>query len=308
MSDTRTDLTLFDVEFQAMGTRCTISLYADSSDNARSQCEVVIADVARLENKYSRYLSDSFLSEINAVAEAGGALTVDEETAALLDYAESCFVESDGLFDITSGLLRRAWNFQPEGQTELPDADVLAALLERVGWDRLDWESPLLIFDTPGMELDFGGIVKEYAADRAATLLREAGVDHALINLGGDICVTGPQHGGDPWRVAISDPSNPESPLRLVALSQGALASSGSYARCIEIEGVKYGHLLNPRTGYPFVGTAAATVLADQCIVAGSLATIALLKNGEASQFLEQMQLPFLLIDQNRVILDRLDL
>ena len=69
MSDTRTDLTLFDVEFQAMGTRCTISLYADSSDNARSQCEVVIADVARLENKYSRYLSDSFLSEINAVAE-----------------------------------------------------------------------------------------------------------------------------------------------------------------------------------------------------------------------------------------------
>ena len=107
MSDTRTDLTLFDVEFHVMGTRCTISLYADSSDNARSQCEVVIADVARLENKYSRYLSDSFLSEINAVAEAGGALTVDEETAALLDYAESCFVESDGLFDITSGLLRR---------------------------------------------------------------------------------------------------------------------------------------------------------------------------------------------------------
>ncbi|MDA9568508.1 FAD:protein FMN transferase, partial [Gammaproteobacteria bacterium] len=102
MSDTRIDLTLFDVEFQAMGTRCTISLYAQSSDNARSLCEVVIADVARLENKYSRYLSDSFLSEINAVAEAGGALTVDDETAALLDYAESCFVESDGLFDITS--------------------------------------------------------------------------------------------------------------------------------------------------------------------------------------------------------------
>ena len=158
------------------------------------------------------------------------------------------------------------------------------------------------------MELDFGGIVKEYAADRAATLLKDVGVEHALINLGGDICVTGPQYGGDPWRVAISDPSNPVSPLRLVALSQGALASSGSYARCIEIEGVKYGHLLNPRTGYPFVGTAAATVLADQCIVAGSLATIALLKNSEAGQFLEQMQLPFLLIDQNRVIFDRLDL
>jgi thiamine biosynthesis lipoprotein len=248
------------------------------------------------------------LSEINGVADAGGAITVDDETAALLDYAQSCFVESDGLFDITSGLLRRAWNFQPEGQTELPNPDVLAALLQRVGWDRLDWEAPLLIFDTPGMELDFGGIVKEYAADRAVTLLKDAGVAHALINLGGDICVTGPRYGGEPWRVAISDPSNPEAPLRLVALSHGALASSGSYARCIEIEGIKYGHLLNPRTGFPIAGTAAATVLADQCVVAGSLATIGLLKSPDARQFLEQMALPFLLIDQTGAIFDRLSI
>jgi thiamine biosynthesis lipoprotein len=308
MSETPADLTLFDVDFQAMGTRCTISLYAQSSDHARSVSEAVITDVARLESKYSRYLPDSLLSEINGVADAGGAITVDDETAALLDYAQSCFVESDGLFDITSGLLRRAWNFQPEGQTELPNPDVLAALLQRVGWDRLDWEAPLLIFDTPGMELDFGGIVKEYAVDRAVTLLKDAGVDHALINLGGDICVTGPRYGGEPWRVAISDPSNPESPLRLVALSHGALASSGSYARCIEIEGIKYGHLLNPRTGFPIAGTAAATVLADQCVVAGSLATIGLLKSPDARQFLEQMALPFLLIDQTGAIFDRLSI
>ncbi len=306
MSETPAALTLFDVDFQAMGTRCTISLYAQSSDHARSLSEAVIADVARLESKYSRYLPDSLLNEMNSVANAGGAITVDEETAALLDYAQSCYVESDGLFDITSGLLRRAWNFQPEGQTELPDPDVLAALLQRVGWDKLDWEAPLLIFDTPGMELDFGGIVKEYAADRAAALLKVAGVDHALINLGGDICVTGPRIGGDPWRVAISDPSKPEFPLRLVDLSHGALASSGSYARCIEIKGIKYGHLLNPRTGYPFTGTAAATVLADQCVVAGSLATIALLKAPDAQQFLEQMALPFLVVDQNGAIIDRL--
>lgn len=306
MSEASTDLTLFDIDFQAMGTRCTISLYAQSSDQARSLSEAVIADVARLESKYSRYLPDSFLSEINRVAATGGAITVDEETAALLDYAESCFAESEGLFDITSGLLRRAWNFQPEGQTELPEPEMLAALLQRIGWDKLNWESPLLVVDTPGMELDFGGIVKEYAADRAVSLLKNAGVKHALINLGGDICVTGPRYGGEPWRVAISDPNNPGSPLRLVALSHGALASSGSYARCIKIDGIKYGHLLNPRTAYPFIGTAAVTVLADQCVVAGSLATIALLKTPDAQRFLEQITLPFLLVDQNGAIVDRL--
>jgi thiamine biosynthesis lipoprotein len=210
------------------------------------------------------------------------------------------------MFDITSGLLRRAWNFQPEGQTAVPDAASLENLLERVGWQKLDWHAPKLAFTIPGMELDFGGIVKEYAADRAATLLKEQGVAHALVNLGGDICVTGPQADDRPWRVAISDPSSPTQELRIVEVSQGALASSGSNARCIEIEGIRYGHLLNPRTGFPVKGTLAATVVADQCVVAGSLATIALLNETGAARFLKDAGLPFLLISSDGDIDDRL--
>ena len=289
-----------------MGTACAISIYAASSDGAREKCESVVADVARLEAKYSRYLSDSFLSLINLAAKKGYSIEVDDETASLLDYAQTCHAESKGMFDITSGPLRRAWNFQPEGQTAIPDSASLETLLERVGWQKLDWHAPKLAFTIPGMELDFGGIVKEYAADRAATLLREQGVEHALVNLGGDICVTGPQADDRPWRVAIADPSSPTQELRIVEVSQGAVASSGSYARCIEIGGIRYGHLLNPRTGFPVKGTLAATVMADQCIVAGSLATIALLNEAGAGQFLKDAGLPFLLISSDGYIEDRL--
>jgi thiamine biosynthesis lipoprotein len=299
-------LDFYELDFQAMGTACSISIYAESSDGARKKCEPVVTDVARLEAKYSRYLRDSFLSRINLAAEQGRSIEVDDETALLLDYAQTCHAESNGMFDITSGLLRRAWNFQPKGQTAVPDAASLETLLERVGWQKLDWHAPKLAFTIPGMELDFGGIVKEYAADRAATLLREQGVAHALVNLGGDICVTGPQVDERPWRIAISDPSFPAQELRIVEASQGALASSGSYARCIEIEGIRYGHLLNPRTGFPVQGTLAATVVADQCIVAGSLATIALLNEAGAARFLKDAGLPFLLISSDGDIDDRL--
>jgi thiamine biosynthesis lipoprotein len=299
-------LDFYELDFQAMGTACSISIYAESSDGARAKCEPVVTDVARLEAKYSRYLSNSFLSRINLAAKQGRSIEVDNETALLLDYAQTCHAESKGMFDITSGLLRRAWNFQPEGQTAAPDAASLETLLERVGWQKLDWHAPKLAFTIPGMELDFGGIVKEYAADRAVTLLREQRVAHALVNLGGDICVTGPQADGRPWRVAISDPSSPTQELRIVEVSQGALASSGSYVRCIEIGGIRYGHLLNPRTGFPVRGTLAATVVADQCIVAGSLATIALLNETGAARFLKDAGLPFLLISSDGDIDDRL--
>jgi thiamine biosynthesis lipoprotein len=299
-------LDFYELDFQAMGTACSISIYAESSDGARAKCEPVVTDVARLEAKYSRYLSNSFLSRINLAAKQGRSIEVDNETALLLDYAQTCHAESKGMFDITSGLLRRAWNFQPEGQTAVPDAASLETLLERVGWQKLDWHAPKLAFTIPGMELDFGGIVKEYAADRAVTLLREQRVAHALVNLGGDICVTGPQADGRPWRVAISDPSSPTQELRIVEVSQGALASSGSYVRCIEIGGIRYGHLLNPRTGFPVRGTLAATVVADQCIVAGSLATIALLNETGAARFLKDAGLPFLLISSDGDIDDRL--
>ncbi len=280
--------------FKAMGTPCELQLYAPRLSQARRALALAVTDVQRLEARYSRYRDDSLLSAINRVALRGGALQVDEETAHLLDYARTCHALSDGLFDITSGLLRTAWNFQG---TTLPSTERLAGLLARVGWEKLRWERPLLAFTQPGMELDMGGIVKEYAADRAAALCQAEGIAHGMVNLGGDIRILGPHPDGSPWRVGIRHPRRADELLQSVAISQGALASSGDYERCIQIDGVRYGHILNPRTGWPVRHLAAVTVLAPLCVLAGSACTIGMLKEEAGPQWLASLGLDHLWVD-----------
>jgi FAD:protein FMN transferase len=277
--------------FAAMGTACEIRLFAATQAQGRELASQAIADVQRLEARYSRYRDDSDLSAINRVAAAGGDIEVDAETAALLDYADTCYRQSQGLFDISSGPLRQAWRF---GSGQLPDAALVEGLRQRVGWQRVHWQPPRLAFELPGMELDFGGIVKEYAVDRAAALLAQAGVRHGFVNLGGDLRVVGPQPDGAAWRIGIRHPRAAEGLLTTLELQGGALASSGDYERCIVVDGVRYGHILNPRTGWPVRTLAAVSVVAPQCVVAGSVATIAMLKEADGPAWLQEMQLPCL--------------
>ncbi|XSG84885.1 MAG: FAD:protein FMN transferase [Methylohalobius sp. ZOD2] len=277
--------------FKAMGTTCEIQLFAATPAAAKRATDYVVADVARLESRYSRYRSDSFLSEINRVAALGGKIEVDDETAGLLDYAAACYEQSGGLFDITSGVLRQAWCFDRE---RAPAPGQIERLLGKIGWHRVRWAPPVLEFTNPGMEIDFGGIVKEYAVDRAATLAREAGVGHGVINLGGDVKIIGPRADGSPWRVGIRHPRRSDAVLRTLFLKEGALASSGDYERCLVVDGVRYGHILNPRTGWPVRYLASVSVLGDFCVVVGSAATIAILKEKEGPAWLEQLGLPHL--------------
>ncbi len=280
--------------FKAMGTPCELQVYAPRLAQARRAVALALADVQRLEARYSRYREDSLLTAINREARRGGQVQVDEETAHLLDYARTCHELSDGLFDITSGLLREAWNFHSGA---LPSPERLAALLERVGWEKLRWERPRLAFTQPGMELDLGGIVKEYAADRAAALCQSAGITHGMVNLGGDIRILGPHPDGSPWRVGIRHPRRPDALLQSVALSEGALASSGDYERCIQIDGVRYGHILNPHTGWPVRHMAAVTVIAPLCVLAGSACTIGMLKEEAGPKWLASLGLDHLWVD-----------
>jgi thiamine biosynthesis lipoprotein len=282
--------------FKAMGTPCDIQLYARTQAEARQVADAAIADVHRLEALYSRYRDDSFLSAINRVADTGGSIAVDEETAGLLNYAATCHDQSDGLFDITSGILRRAWRFD---QGRLPDPAQIQALLEKVGWHKLRWQPPMLEFPMPGMEIDFGGIVKEYAVDRAAALCQGAGVRHGVINLGGDIKVIGPRADGSPWRIGIRHPRHKEAIMQTILLREGALASSGDYERCIMVNGVRYGHVLNPKTGWPVRHLAAVSVIANFCVVAGSASTIAMLKEENGPAWLDSLGLPHLWADMH---------
>lgn len=286
-------LALFVYPFKAMGSPCQLQLHAADQQQADTVAAALRAEAERLEARYSRYRADSLLSRINALA-GSAAIDVDDETAALLDYAQTCFEQSDGLFDLTSGVLRACWDFRNFVQLPvLPTQAKLDATLSRVGWHKVRWNRPRFELPAPGMEIDFGGLVKEYAADCMTSLAVQLGIRHGLVELGGDIRVIGPHPDSRPWTLGISNPLQPEQPLATLQLGAGALATSGDYQRCIEIAGKRYHHILNPRTGWPVTGLMAVSVIAENCLIAGSAATIAMLLEQAGENWLNELGLPW---------------
>jgi FAD:protein FMN transferase len=278
--------------FKAMGGPCELQLYADSAATARAALAAAEAEVRRLETKYSRYRDDSVTSAINRAA-GGAAVDVDAETARLLDYAHTAWQQSGGVFDLSTGALRRAWDFKAK---RVPSQAQVDEVLRHVGWDKLSWRAPALSLPA-GMELDFGGIVKEYAADCAARVLATAGIAHGFAELGGDIAIVGAHPDGAPWRVGVRDPRDPERAIATLELDGGAIASSGDYERFFESGGRRYCHILDPRSGWPAQGLASVSVVAPQCLVAGTTSTIAMLMGPtEGPRWLEQLGLPHLCI------------
>ena len=286
--------TLITRRFRAMGSPCELLLEDLSPAEVTEITTLAQTEVERLEARYSRYRPSSLLSEINRVAAHGGDLEVDTETASLLDYAATCYRESGGLFDITSGVLRRTWKFSRDEAPRPPTASQLRPLLELTGWEKLAWEPPRLKFGVRGMEIDFGGIVKEYAADRVSALCRQAGAVHGLVNLGGDISVIGARTDGGAWTIGIQHPEQAGKLLQTVELHRGGMTTSGDYERCLVLDGVRYGHILNPRTGWPVRGLSSVTVAAEFCLVAGSASTIAMLKEDKGPDWLTSLGLPHL--------------
>ncbi|TRZ56383.1 MAG: FAD:protein FMN transferase [Rhodocyclaceae bacterium] len=271
--------------FSAMSCRNEIQLFADERETAQAAFEEAEAEVHRLERLWSRYRPDSMVTRINEAAGIGP-VRVDEETAGLLDYAATAWRESGGLFDVTSGVFRRVWNFS---SGRIPDDDAVRNCLPLVGWEKVVWQCPEVFLPLPGMEIDFGGLGKEYAADRAAGVLSGHGCI-ALVNLGGDIVASAPRPGDEPWQVGIRDPRTANSLSGHLPLYSGAFATSGDYERRIEAAGRRYGHILNPRSGWPVPGgPASVSVLAPNCLLAGTLATVAMLKGAEAKRWLDSM-------------------
>lgn len=281
--------------FRAMGSPCELRLYSDERALGDAVAEEAIAEVARLERKYTRYRDDSLTSAINRSAGDPTGVEVDAETAGLLDYADTAFAQSGGLFDITSGVLRRAWNFKAR---VLPSREQVEAARRRVGWQRVVWRRPRIALPEPGMELDFGGYVKEYAADRVAELCRSRGIRHGLVDLGGDLCVIGPHPDGSPWIVGIRHPRRPRAALATLPLFAGGVASSGDYERCMIVDGKRYAHILDPRTGWPVEGLIQVSVVSRHCLIAGTASTIAMLKGRRAGiDWLDDLGLPNLRVE-----------
>ena len=278
--------------FNAMASRCEVLLPAAHRGAARELGAFAAEEAWRIEEKYSRYRSDSLISYLHA--HPGVPVKVDEETASLLDFAQRCHRISDGMFDITSGILRRAWTF--DGSDRVPNPDAIAALLPYVGFEKLKWRSPAIELPA-GMELDFGGIGKEYAVDRAYGLLSMKKACPFLINFGGDLRASGRPPNGF-WQVGIEKPDHERDADMILQLEHGALATSGDSRRFVLRDGVRYGHVLNPKTGWPVLrAPRSVTVAASSCTEAGLLSTLAILHGARAREFLNEQGVKYWIID-----------
>jgi len=279
---------MFAVCFFAMASPCELLAETPDGEKALALGRIVASEARRIEAKFSRYRSDSVVSAINRGA--GAACRVDAETAALIDYAAHCYELSDSLFDITSGVLRRAWKF--DGSDRVPAQIEIDALLALVGFDRIEWRAPHITM-APGMEIDFGGIGKEYAVDRALALVEAQSDCALLVNFGGDLRTNRPPAAG-PWRVAIERPDTVREARMLLDVIQGGLATSGDTHRYLVRDGVRYGHILDPRSGWPVRDAPrSVTVAAGTCTEAGMYCTFAMLNGAGAEKLLERAGVPF---------------
>lgn len=244
----------------------TITAYAsqETVDEAIRLCRAY-------ERRLSKTIEDSDVWNLNHAN--GAPITVDSETAALLQLAKTVAEASDGAFDVTIAPASALWNFTKEPPT-LPDAALLEETLRRVGDENLviDGNTVTLL---NGAEIDLGGIAKGYIADCAASYLKENGVRHACINMGGNIVVFGGKPDGSPWTIGIRDPNGaPDESAEIIRLTDGVLVTSGNYERFFELDGVRYHHILDPQTGMPVQnGLASVTILAETSALSDALST-----------------------------------
>jgi len=283
--------------FTAMAGPCEVLLDVDGRGEALSMGELVAGEALRIERLLSRYRDDNVIHLVNHAE--GRPVLVDDETAGLLDFADRCFILSEGRFDVTSGVLRRLWRF--DGSDRVPSRAAVKALLPLIGWDKATWRRPELTLPA-GMEIDLGGLGKEYAVDRAAQLLSLRTCAAALVNFGGDLRALGRRRDGRPWRVGVEAPLNDGGQQATAALDieleEGALATSGDSRRFLLKGGVRYPHILNPRLGWPVMDAPrSVTVLADACTEAGLLATLAMLQGRGARAFLEEQGVQHWILD-----------
>jgi|TARA_R110001583_G_scaffold58208_2_gene173765 thiamine biosynthesis lipoprotein len=287
----------YGITFSAMASPCEVIIQSTDKQLAAKVGDIIATEVWRIEDKYSRYNQRSVCSAINN--NAGHSVAIDEETYLLLNFAEQCYQLSDGLFDISSGVLRKVWSFQGEdGDIDnFPTAEQVNQKLAHVGWRKVHFDQNQISL-VKGMEIDFGGIGKEYAVDRAIILAKQLTNSPILVNLGGDLAVTCSRLNNEPWQVAIEHPDADNNHTSLtdmiVSLKSGALATSGDARRFLINEGKRYSHILNAKTGWPInEAPRSITVVAPQCIQAGILATLALLQGNQAEQFLEEQEIKF---------------
>ena len=262
--------------FPALGTRCEVQYAAPGGDRQGAAFErATVGWVQAFEARYSRFRPDSLLSRINAAAGRDW-VEVDAEMEAMFKLCDTVVFMTQGILDPTALPLIRLWNWKAQPPI-VPTAEEIAAARRRVGWAKVQRRPGGVFLPEKGMALDFGGFGKEYAVDVVADIAKDQGISDALIDFGRDLRALGTPPGRPAWHIGLEDPLRPGTTWASVALkgSQG-IASSGDYVRSFVVEGRRYGHIIDPRTGWPVAnGCTQATVIAETCLRAGVLSTAA---------------------------------
>ncbi len=252
-----------------MGT--SLHIVAIGEDGARLDraIEAAIAEIRRVEDLMTDWRA-SPLTTLNE--QAGADVSVPRELAAIISRSLALCRLTGGAFDPTFAGAGALWDFKAD-PPQIPDAATIQAALKRVGGDRVSVDAAHnRVYLPEGMTIGLGGIAKGYGVDRAMAVLREHGVTHALVDAGGDMKLLGQRH-GRPWEVAVKHPRDCERAMAVLRLSNSCVVTSGDYERFVEVDGKRYHHILDPRTGYPATGAMSATVVAQNAELADALAT-----------------------------------
>ncbi len=261
------------LSFRALGTMCEVQ-YAGGDAQSVAFERAAVNWVTAFETKYSRFLPTSLVSRINAAA--GHAwIDVDAEMEAMFKLCDTLHFMTQGVLDPTALPLIRLWDYKAE-HPRVPSALEIAAARALVGWKKVQRSAGKVFLPEPGMALDFGGFGKEYAVDMVAQIAIDHALSCALVDFGHDLRAIGVPPGRPAWHIGLEDPQKPGAFAGSIAVVNKGVASSGDYLRCFVIDGKRYGHIIDPRTGWPVSNKCVqATVVAGTCLQAGVLSTTA---------------------------------
>ena len=252
-----------------MGSDFEFIIVSDHDDGLLDEC---VKEVKRLETLLTEFSETSFTARINK-ASGKEAIAVDPEVFALLQRCKELSKLTQGAFDITSGSLKKLYNFK--GQTfNWPDDHTIAEKIKCVGFDKIDLSEPGKVFlNTGRMHIGFGAIGKGYAADCVKKILLSKGVTNGVVNASGDLTAWGKRIDGSPWKIGIADPDNAKNIMSWLPVENGSVATSGDYEQFVMRNGIRYAHNIDPKTGRPVKGIKSVTIMSPSAELCDALAT-----------------------------------
>lgn len=283
-----------------MGSRFEITVVAKDSVEAAVYIDLAVHEISRIERLISSWDAGSQTSEINRNAGIK-AVKVDKELFDLIFRCIEISKLTEGAFDISFASMDKIWMFDGS-MKEMPSKEAIEQSVAKVGFQNivLDPENYSVFLKLKGMKIGFGGIGKGYAADKAKKLLMDKGVSAGIINASGDMNTWGEQPNGEFWKVAITNPMDENKAFALLPLKDNAVVTSGNYEKFVTFNGVRYTHIIDPKTGYPATGIISATVFAPKAEIADALATsIFVMGKEDGIDFINQLpKIECIIIDE----------